>query len=92
MKMSEVKPGMKLRDARDSAAPEIRVTMLTERGFQYLYDRPLMVKLGEYDYGQCMGGEHFGVEGESLFTPVPPPPPPPHAVASVVRGPGVGRA
>lgn len=77
---------MKLRDARDPGAPEARVTMLTERGFQYMLDRPVMVKTGEYDYGQVMGGEHFGVEGESLydevpppvpvFTPPPPPPPP----------------
>lgn len=75
MKMSEVKVGMKLRDPRDPSAPDVRVTMLTERGFQYLLDRPVMIKTGEYDYGQVIGGEHFGANGEALYDLIPTPAP-----------------
>jgi hypothetical protein len=68
MKMSDVKPGMRLRSSLDGE--EIEVTALTERGFEYRIpdDRALVNPHWSMRIARD-GHEHFGVDGEALYEP-----------------------
>ncbi len=70
MKMSDVKPGMRLRSTvvRPGAPDEFaNVTELTEKGFGYSLDRgyALIPRWGMSVNKD--GHEHFGIAGEALF-------------------------
>lgn len=76
MKMSDVRVGMKLRAHESPGSPDVTVTRITEKGFEYRHE-PVTVKIAPYTFGTSSGGEHYGYGGDAMFEPVPPPPPPP---------------
>jgi hypothetical protein len=65
--MNDVKVGMRLRSIA-SDYRDIVVTELTSRGFKYKYDAPFLISPG---IGVTDGGEHFGLDGDSLYELVP---------------------
>lgn len=68
MKMSAIRPGMRLRSTLDGAIQEVTVTELTDRGFTYTCEpfciHPLL--------GTISSGEHYGVDGEAMFEEIIP--------------------
>ena len=71
MKMSEVKVGMILRNPNSGAMPMMQVTEITENGFKYKHS-PFSVKTAD-GFGETTGGEHYGIDGQSLYEVVPGP-------------------
>jgi hypothetical protein len=75
MKMADVKVGMQLRSVTGRFEPIITVTEITERGFKYTHE-PRTVKLGNPggipEFGTCVGGEHYGLDGEAIYEPFSP--------------------
>ena len=65
MKMSEVKVGMILRNPNSGAMPMMQVTEITENGFKYKHS-PFSVKTAD-GFGETTGGEHYGIDGQSLY-------------------------
>jgi hypothetical protein len=71
MKMADVAVGMRLRPTYSHVGGDITVTEITDRGFKYSYDAPVVVhpRLGIiYAKG---GHEHFGCNGEAFYEPIP---------------------
>jgi hypothetical protein len=70
MKMSDVRPGMRLKavDVIAAGSEEIEVTSLTERGFAYRIpdDRPLVHPHWSMPISRD-GHEHFGIKGETFY-------------------------
>lgn len=69
MKMSDVRPGMRLESTLGGGLGQrfVTVTDLTERGFLYKLDARVLLspRMGWTD-----GGEHFGRDGEAFYEPV----------------------
>lgn len=65
MKMTDVQPGMKLRDIYNDDI--VTVTELTENGFKYSLssEKSLIPRLGMVMARD--GHEHFGLDGEASF-------------------------
>ena len=75
MLMSNVKVGMRLQSLTGRYEPIITVTEITELGFKYSHE-PRSIKLGNPggipQFGTCVGGEHYGFDGEALYEPLLP--------------------
>lgn len=70
MKMEDVKVGMKLKHMTTKFLPDVTVTKITERGFEYCYDKPFSAENGVAFGGECWDcGYYEPVEGEYEPTP-----------------------
>lgn len=72
MKMSDVRPGMRLRST-SLGAGEIEVVALTERGFTYRIPDAMPIPHPHWSMTMLRDGhEHFGVGGEAFYEVVVP--------------------
>jgi len=70
--MSEVKVGMRLHPTiAGQLGGEITVTELTERGFKYRCDAPVVVHPRLGIVWAAEGHEHFGYNGEAFYEETP---------------------
>ncbi len=68
MRMSDVKVGMRLRPIiAGDLGGEITVTELTEHGFKYRYDAPVVVHPRLGIVWAAEGHEHFGYNGVAFY-------------------------
>ena len=70
--MSDVQVGMRLRPTLNPghANPDITVTELTDHGFIYSVDDPVVLH-ARFGMVIAIGGhEHFGLNGEAFYEPV----------------------